>query len=351
MIVMNPVKGPDRQKQNRVKIRAALYGWILLFLLFWIPAAAVVTANNFLFIIFVMIAGLALVSHRMAKNNLQSCELSRRFPDEIYAETTFPLQYILKSHGSRPAFALEYLEKAPLGSPDSPMGFYRVDPRETAYVTKFFSIPTRGDKLIEPGTLSSTFPFGLAAYSTSCGPFESIIVFPHVEPVEAEIPPEVGKLGSGMERTDPFGTIPYNFREYMPGDPYKHIDWKKTARTGELITRILSDYGRPEICINLPQGASERAISRAASLVVHFANRGVPVSLRGPGIFTKAGSGREFTRELLTILARWDNSPAETPDIQPHRQTTVEIDASGEFVWKYPGGMDEEPAQRVETRS
>jgi uncharacterized protein (DUF58 family) len=339
-------------KQNITKVKLTIYGKILLFLLVWIPIAAVVTANNFLFIIFIMMIGLGVVSDRMARNNLKFHELSRRFPEDIYAATPFPLEYIVRGPGrSRPAFALEFLENAPLENRDLKVNFYRVESVEPGHATKFFSISSRGDKRIETGTLSSAFPFNLAVYSLPCCLSEAIVVFPHIEPIGAEIPPEMGRIGSGMERADPFGTIPYNFREYVAGDPFKHIDWKKSSRTGVLITRILSEYGGREICVSLPPGASERAISRAASLIVHFGELGTPVSFRGPGIEIEAGSGREFTRKLLTILARWDNSPGETSDIQHRRGTTVTIDRTGEFVWTRPGELDEGPEKRFQIRA
>lgn len=339
-------------KQNKIKVKLTVYGKILLFFLVWIPVAAVVTANNFLFIIFIMMVGLGVVSDRMARNNLKRHELSRRFPEDIYAATPFPLEYIVKrGGGTRPAFALEFLENAPLENRDLKAHFYRVQVGEPAHATKFFSISSRGDKGIGAGTLSSAFPFNLAVYSRPCGLSESIIVFPRIEPVGADIPPELGRIGSGMERADPFGTIPYNFREYVAGDPFKHIDWKKSAGAGTLITRILSDYGGREICVSLPPRASERAISRAASLIAHFGELGTPVAFRGPRIEIEAGSGREFTRKLLTALARWDSSVGTPADMRHRGGTTVTIDASGEFVWTHPGELDERPEKRFQIRS
>jgi uncharacterized protein (DUF58 family) len=330
-------------KKNKIKIRLTFYGWIVVFLLVWIPTASMVTANNFLLIIFLMIAGFAVASDRLARSNLKSHELFRRFPDEIYAETHFQIEYFIIGKNRRSSFALEFSENSPLGNLDSRVTFYRVDSGESARATKFLSLSARGDTQIESGMLSSRFPFNLAIYSRPCGFSESIIVFPHVEPINTEIPPEFGQIGSGLERADPFGTIPYNFREYVDGDPFKHIDWKKSAHAGTLITRILSEDSGREICIKLPQGASERAISRAASLIVHFGELRRPVSMQCPGIEIGPGSGREFTRRLLTILARWNNNLGKISDIQPRHATTVKIDRSGEFIWMRPGELDEAP--------
>ena len=155
--------------------------------------------------------------------------------------------------------------------------------------------------------------------------------------MEEDVPPWVGGSGKGLERPDPFGTIPYQFREYVPGDPYKHIEWKKTASTGGLITKVLSDEGAREITIRMPREASERTISRAASLVVHFARSGRPICLQGPGILLGPGRGKEFAVKLLTTLARWENTAGELalPDFSP--DIVVEIGQAGEFVWRRSG--------------
>jgi uncharacterized protein (DUF58 family) len=126
--------------------------------------------------------------------------------------------------------------------------------------------------------------------------------------------------------------VPYLFRDYVPGDRYKHIDWKKTARTGSLVTKILSDEGAREIFIRLPAGASETAVSRAASLAVHFLLMGRTVSIEGPGLDIEPGRGRDFARHVLTVLARWNS--AEGSEQHASDTVAVSIDRSEEFRWE-----------------
>jgi len=327
---------------DRLRIRPTLYGWILVFLLFWIPLTAIGTANNFLMIIFAMMVGLTLVSHRLARKNVRTVKLSRRFPEEIFADEVFTVRYLVKTD-RRPwgAATLKLVEAPPLlGSPKG-VTFSHIPPGEAVSVNGFFSVSSRGDKQIFPGLLTSSFPFGLASYSRRCGPAESVLVFPQIFSVAEDVPPWVGGSGKGLERPDPFGTIPYQFREYVSGDPYKHIEWKKTASTGGLITKVLSEEGAREINIRLPKEASERAISRAASLVVHFAQSGRPLCLQGPGLLLGPGRGKEFALKLLTTLARWDNTAGELalPDYSP--DIVVEIGQTGDLLWRRSGERDE----------
>ncbi len=321
---------------GRVRVRPTAYGWVLIFLLAWVPLAALGTANNFLLIVFLMMMGLLMVSHRLAMRNLKSVQVSRRFPEEIFAETPFDVQYLVKTdQQSWGAHTLFFKEGPPLTASGGDVAFHSVSQGETVQFRGSYAIDGRGDNPVSRGTLSSAFPFGLAVYSRNCGSTETVLVFPHVEPVDSEVSPQLGRSGRGLERVDPFGTVPYHFREYVSGDPYKHIEWKKTATTGSLITKVFSDESAREITIRLPADASERAISRAASLLVHFSRSGTPVSLEGTGIAFEAGRGRAFARKLLTVLARWENMTQQAADPQRSSGTVVEVDGSGNFNWKH----------------
>jgi len=300
------------------------------------------TANNFLLIVFIMMIGLVIVSHKLARRNIESMVVKRRFPDEIFAQTPFSINYRLSSDQKLwGSMTLAFKENSPLQGELEGVWFQRVPPVKTKVEYGYFTFPARGDRLVQAGTLHSSFPFGLASYSRKCGDEESVLVFPHIQPVEDDIPMHKGGSGRGREKADPLGTVPYLLRDYVPGDPYKLIDWKKTAQSGSLVTKILSEEGTREITLRLPRNASERAISRAASLVLHFARTGTPVALEGAGLQIEAGTGKEFSRKLLTILARWPNNPETGTDRDHSPGVIVEIDDSGDFLWKGSGDTDE----------
>jgi uncharacterized protein (DUF58 family) len=329
-------------KKDRVKpditMKRTAYGWVCVFLLIWLPLAAMVTANNFLFIIFAMVIGLVLVSRYLAKRNIDSLQIVRNLPEEIFAETSFSVQYSLRTdHKPWGAVTIAMEEDYPLLDSGKSVNLRHVPVDEDISATGIYYISSRGAHQIEEGRLSSSFPFGLARYSRKFGSREPVLVFPRVDPVADTVPFDFGNPGQGVEQIDPFGTIPYYFRQYVQGDPYKHIEWKMTARTGELVTKVHSEEGAGEIVIRLAGSASERAISRAASLVVHFAKLGTPISLEGPGLKVEPGVGKDFTRKLLTILALWENRPAEVGNWENPLAKTVEIDSRGEFHWNRSG--------------
>jgi uncharacterized protein (DUF58 family) len=327
---------PTKNVGSGFKVEAP--GWIVVFLLVWLPLASFGSANNFLLIVFILTVGLIIVSHRMAKANINSVRLARRFPEDVFADTPFPIHYLVVSdHRPWGAMTLTFKEQSPLTGPSEGVFVARAPQNESVEIPAMATIAARGEHRIAQGTLASSFPFGLATYRRQCGSARSVVVFPRIDPIVEDMPVHFGGLRRGPERTDPFGTVPYHFREYVSGDPYKHIEWKKTARTGRLITKVFSEHGAGEITIRLPAQASERAISRAASLIVHFSRQGAPIALEGPGVTVEAGTGKEFVRNLLTILAKWEDRPHEAAGENHHRGTVVDVDRAGNYLWNQSG--------------
>lgn len=331
---MNRSKRDSTLPHTRLRIRPTAYGWMLLFLMLWIPLTALFTANNFLLIIFIMMVGFAAVSHALAARNLRAVSLSRHLPPEIYAQTPFTAVYrVQTSQKTWGAITLRICEEPPLEREGQGKALSRIPPDEDVVAADTLTVATRGDKHIRPGLLTSSFPFGLAAYSRPCCEAESILVYPKIEQLHEVVPVHLGALGTGLEKMDPFGTVPYLLRNYVPGDPYKHIDWKKTAQTGSLITRALSEDGARDVTIRLPHDASERAISRAASLIVHFAEKGIPVSLQGPGLVIGPATGKEHARQLLSVLARWPNDVRAGSAWHQVTAAVVDVKESGDLAW------------------
>ncbi len=325
---------PSALNPSKIKIKPTHYGWGLIFLLVWIPFTALATANNFLLIIFMMLLGIVIVSHSLAKKNMASVSITRSFPEEMFAGMPFTLKYYVKS--SRPVWGsltLKFIENDPVEpvAKSASIGHAPVDRTITALQT--VTIATRGLKRIKGGVLESAFPFGMAVYAKMCGAESDFLVYPHIHSVDAEIPPWVGGLGDGREKVSPAGTIPFTFKEYVPGDAYKNIDWKKSAQTGALISRVPAIEESKQITIILPANASEQAISMAASLIVHFEKLRITITFAAPGIELGPGSGKDFSRIVLERLALWDGHTQSELYRSYTNGSMVQIDESGFTKW------------------
>jgi len=112
-------------------------------------------------------------------------------------------------------------------------------------------------------------------------------------------------------------------REYVPGDPLSSINWRATARTGELAVNQYEHTS--DLCVSVWLGIEEHndrrdheldeeSIRIAATLVGTFIDEGIPVALcsNGRDCFTEGvvrvghGSSQEHKDTCLTALARLD---------------------------------------------
>lgn len=78
--------------------------------------------------------------------------------------------------------------------------------------------------------------------------------------------------GALAERRQGSGQELHHLREYRPGDPRHVIDWKATARSGELITRVFGEEQHLEIVLVLDAGRTSRNEIDGLSQLGHFVN-------------------------------------------------------------------------------
>lgn len=114
-------------------------------------------------------------------------------------------------------------------------------------------------------------PLGLAWWSRKTDPGTTSVVLPDTLGRRAIVTgsAEAGlasraKLGGGHEL--------HQLREYRPGDPRNTIDWKASARSSQLITRVYSEDQHLEIMILLDAGRTSRTEVDGMSQLGHYVN-------------------------------------------------------------------------------
>jgi uncharacterized protein (DUF58 family) len=114
-------------------------------------------------------------------------------------------------------------------------------------------------------------PFGLAWWSRSVGVGETLIVVPDSSGRRAGVsgstssgPAQQAVIGSGLELD--------HMRPYRPGDPRRAIDWKATARSAGLVTRVFSEDQHLEIVVALDAGRTSRIEVDGMSQLGHYVN-------------------------------------------------------------------------------
>jgi uncharacterized protein (DUF58 family) len=135
---------------------------------------------------------------------------------EIAAGATSPFQ---KLHIS---------ERTSLGSYERVRWTYRV------------RCPHRGIYTLGPAKLETGDPFGLFPRQMDLPDPDFLVVYPRIIPMPELMLPARWPLGDrrGSQRLHQDPARPSGVREYQPGDPWKYMDWKATARRNSLQVKI-----------------------------------------------------------------------------------------------------------------
>jgi uncharacterized protein (DUF58 family) len=109
----------------------------------------------------------------------------------------------------------------------------------------------------------------------------------------------------------------YGVKEFRVGDNPRWIYWRRSARTGTLVAKEMTQIAPPRLLLivdthitdrTLAEHASvERTIAMAASLVAHSVDSGLSVGLltwAGNWVSILPSRGKRHCRDLLAVLAR-----------------------------------------------
>jgi uncharacterized protein (DUF58 family) len=213
--------------------------------------------------------------------------------------------------------------------------------RPSQLIDYAFAARTRGRVPIGPLRVARTDPLGLATTRRRVGGIDHVVVLPGIHPVE---------LPFAIRRNDPdtgastvFGAVGDQLdivsRGYRSGDPMRTVDWRATARRGELMVRtetaattaatgLLLDV-RSEVW---PDGtAFEWAVEYTASLIAALDERHAPVRL---------AAGRETTNDAVVGLVELATvrTTAGAPDPGALLRELATVDVQVVHVITGPGG-------------
>jgi len=190
---------------------------------------------------------------------------------------------------------------------------------------------TRGPIHFECVMMTTSFPFGVLRKTVKIDLPGSVLVYPKLYRMNHRVLAQLSQSDRGgrtrLERaggTEEF----FGLRKYQSGDNIKQVDWKRSAKTGELVTREMTQPTLPRIMLaldlthqdqpsptagtpplNAPQTLTEHAISLAASLVCDAYFHGYPIGLMVPGTACSAfpvHHSQPHRTRILEALAQLD---------------------------------------------
>lgn len=335
--------------------------------------AALFTQANLMFMAFGLLVGVLLGSLLWAWLGMRGIELERLGVSHGVAEEELLLRYKLRKGGRLPAFSLVLTETWGRGRSGYKRGGpmaerpARLHERSTGWVTHLAGDamcqahsscwPLRRGRLpLQSIELHSDFPFGVFRRVVVFDDPQEVLILPRLYRMTRQAMGAVTRLDAGgYHQLDKEGGNEefYSLREYRKGDSLKVIDWKHTARTGELLSRMLTQPVPPSLIILLDlsryapskQGelapardeedelAIDRAIRLAASLACDAYLAGYRVGLNIDGSDTaplRPHHSLPHRAAILETLATVEPGSAP-PGIQAQAQTpSVVVQAGGQ---------------------
>lgn len=320
-------------------------GWIFVVSVFFLLAAAISTGNNLLLLTVSMLLSIILTSGIFARNTLRSVTVSLKLPENVFEGERVPVKVSLRNQKRFvPALSLTVEDEAAIsgrsvvsraaafvsgrrrwsgGEEDPgrsvlrhPAYFPWIPPRSmrSELVSQFF--PRRGLYRLEGFRLSTRFPFGFFVRGERVAAEGHVWVYPSVYEISSDLHLLPFLPGRRESSRAGHGESLFAIRRHREGESVRLVDWKSTAKTGELMAREFARDEENSFCLLLDTMVGggetdrfEKAVSLAASLAAHFAGEGSEFELLTPHKRIPRGIGAAHLDSVLRALAVVQHEP------------------------------------------
>ena len=333
-------------------------GWAYLLGVLLLGLAALNTGQNLLYLILAALLAAIITSGIASRLSLRGLDLSLQVPEYIFENELIPIKVSLQNgKGFLPSFSLlvedTQSEPSPArsaqqllsrgsrfgggtrdqnGEPGEAGGSSKKGAAPRSNRTVYFPSISAGEVRSEPTNrrftqrgqyplrglrISTCFPFGLFRRGRNIPSNKDVIVFPRIRR-GVSMSHLLQLLPGFAEGTRPgSGENLYSLRKYVEGECSRFMDWKATAKTGELMVRqyahndsnklaLILDTFLPVAESDIPgkwAGRFEEAVSATASLAVHFAAQGVKLELLSQQGHVSGTAGEDPLLQILRFLA------------------------------------------------
>ena len=199
---------------------------------------AVIVRDDFVFIVFYLIAIAYIFGRISSKRAFNSIKFARKFNSRAFLGETIPVSLEVTNTTWLPVVWLRIHESIPINLL-SPNFFNRVISLgpygHASYEYKLFA-RRRGYYKLGPISASSGDLLGMAGEYHSEGNLDYLTVYPMIVPFAKLTLPSRSPMGT-LRHTQPIFEDPTRVtgkRDYIAGDSLRRIDWKTTAATGRL---------------------------------------------------------------------------------------------------------------------
>lgn len=278
--------------------------------------AALNTGNNLLYMVLAMMLSLIVVSGILSEQSVKKISLSRSLPQNIFAASPFWVELSLTNLKKFvPSFSLKIED---IAEGHVLMGSHyvlKIPAQQTLSVTYRGQFQRRGHHAFTGFRLATRYPFGLFIKTREIRADKEILVYPKV------LPEQFQRFKSPIDSTGKFPIMKkanegdfLGLRDYLPGDDFRSIHWKSSAKLSNLMVKefktdqtdhisLVLDRSVPQETTRDPEGIFETAVSIAATMVLRLDQRGFQTRLLTQGSSTPFGQGIHHVLSIFRILS------------------------------------------------
>jgi uncharacterized protein (DUF58 family) len=308
---------------RRPSLDFSVTGLVYCAMMLFMGLAALNSQANLLFGVFGLMIGILLISGIISRGVLRRLSLHRVLPEHGVVGREMSVSYEFENlKRFWPSFAVTIAEMEGVEAfVRQPHGYLlHVAPKSTTTVPVQLTPKRRGLHAMGRYQLSTSFPFGFIKRAIDRRQEDRFLVFPPLAEVDSKLLAmcrSAESTGTTMRPRRGGSDEFYGLKEYRSGENPRWIYWRRSARTGTLVSREMTHVSPPRLLILLdthaPDNADgaaalvEHSIAIAASLAHAALETGLPVGLmawNGEWHTVQPSRGKRQRLDLLSILAR-----------------------------------------------
>jgi len=286
---------PSTPVRKRPSLDFSLTGLVYCTMMMFMGLAAVNTQANLLFGVFGLMIGVLLIAGTISRAVLRRLKVKRTLPEHAVVGKPVTLLYeFANTKRFWPSLSVT------LGELDASEAFVKqpfaymlhAAPRTVATVPTEVIPKRRGLHVFDRYQLATSFPFGFIKRAHDHCEHETILIFPaigQVDPKLLAMCQSADRSGATMRPRRGGDDEFYGVKEFRTGENPRGIYWRRSARTGVLVSKEMTQVSPPKLLLLVDtylkdravteHAAVERVVAMAASLASHALEAGLMVGL------------------------------------------------------------------------